>query len=84
MRATPAGRPAPDRISPCDGCHATLLLVSVAHWPRGGKPYRGALGSQLGRHFLTEEADGILEAIRGHQAAHVRLHEYSRKTQLMP
>jgi len=38
----------------------------------------------LGPHFLTEEAHGIVEALWSHQAPHVRLHEDSRKTQLIP
>jgi hypothetical protein len=37
----------------------------------------------LGCHFLTEEAYGMLEAIRADQATHVRLHEDSRKAQLI-
>ena len=32
-------------------------------------------GLQLGRHFLTEEAYGVVEAIWGQQAAYILLHE---------
>ena len=57
---------------------------SWSHWPRRGRPETDGLGAQLGCYFLAAEADGIVEAIWGHQATHVRLHEYARQTQLIP
>jgi hypothetical protein len=54
------------------------------HRPRRDKPQTNGSGAQLGRHFLTEEAYGIVEAIWAYQATHVRLHEDARKAQLIP
>jgi hypothetical protein len=38
----------------------------------------------LERRFLTKEAYGVVEALRGQKATHIGLHEDARQTQLIP
>jgi hypothetical protein len=60
-------------------CHAVIRRGTrlLHHWPQRGESSTDGSGSQLGRHFLTEEAYGMVEAIWADQATYVRLHEHS-------
>src|SRR5262249_44179552 len=77
----------------CQQAPGFLIVARFARLWRVWEPYEGfsspgrsrmdGSGSQLGRHFLTKEAHGIVKAFWGHQAPHIRLHEDSRKTKLL-
>jgi hypothetical protein len=60
-------------------CHIVMRRGTrlLERWPRQGKPSMEPSRSQLARHFLTEEAYGIVQTLWRDQATYVWLHEHA-------